>query len=562
MRSDNNQERGWVPDLIPARMLNEFVYCPRLCYIEWVQGEFEDNADTVDGRYQHRRVDQSSGFVPDTTDDVVKAFNARSVDLSGPEIGVVCRIDLLEGEGNKITPVDYKKGAVPDLPEGAYEPERVQLCAQGLVLKENGFECTEGIIYYVKSKQKILVHFNDQLVNRTKELLALLRDIVKIGEIPPPLVGSPKCLRCSLAGICLPDEVNVLKELEKDNEENAPVRRLLPSRDDLVPLYVVGQGQVVRRRGDRLEISLKGEKTGEAKLRELAQVSLFGGVEITTPALVDLLQRGIPICYFSYGGWYYGISRGNTHKNVELRIQQFYSATNEELSLQIAQKFVSGKIRNSRTIIRRNDSDVPKEVLHTLSRLARDAECSENTQSLLGIEGSAAQLYFSRFRHLLKSHEDWFLFENRNRRPPKDPINAVLSYLYGIMVKECFVTLLAVGFDPYLGFYHRPRYGRPALALDLMEEFRPIIADSITITLFNNGELSDSDFIFRGVGVALTPKGRKTVIQGFEKRMNTEVTHPLFGYKVSYRRILEVQARLLARVLQGEVEEYPPFCTR
>jgi CRISPR-associated protein Cas1 len=150
-----------------------------------------------------------------------------------------------------------------------------------------------------------------------------------------------------------------------------------------------------------------------------------------------------------------------------------------------------------------------------------------------------------------------FSFENRNKRPPKDPINAVLSYLYGIMVKEVFVALLAVGFDPYLGFYHRPRYGRPALALDLMEEFRPLIADSMAITLFNNGELSENDFIGRGVGVSLTSMGKKTVVSGYERRMCSEITHPIFGYKVSYRRILEVQARFLGRGGPGRDPRVP-----
>ncbi len=561
MRGDVRQDGGWVPDLIPARMLNEFAYCPRLCYIEWVQGEFVDSVDTVDGRFQHRRVDLESGVVP-TDDEIHETFHARSVYLSGLEVGITCRIDLLEGEGKKVTPVDYKRGTAPNVPEGAYEPERVQLCAQGLVLRENGFDCSEGVIYFVTSKQKVPVPFDDLLVRRTRDLIDTLRKVAREGEIPPPLEGSAKCVRCSLAGICLPDEVNFLREMETEEDEVRTARRLVPSRDDQVPVYVVGHGQMVKKRGDRLEFWSKGDKVGEAKLREVAQLSLYGGVGITTPALADLLQRGVPICHYSHGGWFYGISQGNTHKNVELRIRQFDRAGDSTKSLKIARSFVSGKIRNSRTLIRRNDPAPPKKVLTSLNRLAREAEVAESAESLLGIEGAAAQIYFSRFNNLLKSGEVSFSFENRNKRPPKDPVNAVLSYLYGVMVKEFFITLLAVGFDPYLGFYHRPRYGRPALALDLMEEFRPLIADSVTITLFNNGELTEKDFICRGLGVSLNQKGKKTVISGYERRMTSEITHPIFGYRVSYRRILEVQARLLARVILGEIQEYPPFCTR
>jgi len=556
---------GDDPLLIPARMLNEFAYCPRLCYIEWVQGEFVDSSDTADGRFQHRRVDSDSGAVPDGYEEVQETFHARSVSLTGPETGVACRIDLLEGEGSKVTPVDYKRGSAPKVAEGAYEPERVQLCAQGLVLRENGFDCDEGVIYFAKSKERVTIPFDEALVRRTKELIEDLRGVTQQEGMPPPLEGSPKCVRCSLAGICLPDEVHLLREIEAEGKEKAgAARKLVPTRDDQLPIYVVGQGETVRRRGDLLEFWSRDGKVGDARLREVAQLSLYGGVEITSPALAELLQRGVPVCHFSFGGWFYGISQGTVHKNVELRINQFDWAKSKDRSLEMARRFVSGKIRNCRTLVRRNDPDIKKskEVLSALNRLAKEADEAENVESLLGIEGAAAQAYFSRFDGLLKSQAGVFSFENRNKRPPKDPANAVLSYLYGILVKDVFVTLLAVGFDPYLGFYHRPRYGKPALALDMMEEFRPLVADSTAITLFNNGELSEKDFVRRGVGVSMTPKGKRTVVSGYERRMSSEITHPIFGYKVSYRRVLEVQTRLLARVISGEIEEYPPFCTR
>ncbi|HNR58925.1 MAG TPA: CRISPR-associated endonuclease Cas1, partial [Methanothrix sp.] len=547
------------------RMLNEFAYCPRLCYIEWVQGEFVDSSDTADGRFQHRRVDSDSGAVPDGYEEVQETFHARSVSLTGPETGVACRIDLLEGEGSKVTPVDYKRGSAPKVAEGAYEPERVQLCAQGLVLRENGFDCDEGVIYFAKSKERVTIPFDEALVRRTKELIEDLRGVTQQEGMPPPLEGSPKCVRCSLAGICLPDEVHLLREIEAEGKEKAgAARKLVPTRDDQLPIYVVGQRETVRRRGDLLEFWSRDGKMGDARLREVAQLSLYGGVEITSPALAELLQRGVPVCHFSFGGWFYGISQGTVHKNVELRINQFDWAKSKDRSLEMARRFVSGKIRNCRTLVRRNDPDIKKskEVLSALNRLAKEADEAENVESLLGIEGAAAQAYFSRFDGLLKSQAGVFSFENRNKRPPKDPANAVLSYLYGILVKDVFVTLLAVGFDPYLGFYHRPRYGKPALALDMMEEFRPLVADSTAITLFNNGELSEKDFVRRGVGVSMTPKGKRTVVSGYERRMSSEITHPIFGYKVSYRRVLEVQTRLLARVISGEIEEYPPFCTR
>ena len=574
------------PELIPARMLNEFAYCPRLCYIEWVQGEFLDSADTVDGRFQHRRVDKASGNVSDS----LETFHARSVYLSGA--GITCRIDLLEGDGRQVTPVDYKRGEAPGIPEGAYEPERVQLCAQGLVLMENGFTCREGVIYFVKSKKKVTIAFDDALIQRTRELIGQMTSLADHGRMPPPLIQSPKCVRCSLAGICLPDEITLLQGLQPERLEPGPdpdridepirdkadenetsgssekapasgkIRKLLPARDDALPVYVVGQGNTVRKKGDLLEIWSREGKQSEAKLREISQLCLYGGVEITTPAMVELMQRGVPVIHYTHGGWFQGICLGMTHKNVELRMQQFLCAANPERSLAIARKVVAGKIKNCRTLLRRNNPGVGTDSLRLLAGLAAGAESASNSMSLLGIEGAAAECYFSNFAGMLKEGGRDFSFLDRNRRPPKDPVNAVLSYLYGVLVKELFVTLLAVGFDPYLGFYHRPRYGRPALALDMMEEYRSIIADSVAINLFNNEEISQKDFIKTPAGVTLTAGGKKAVLIGYERRMAAEIIHPIFGYRVSYRRVLEVQSRLLARAISGEIREYPPFLTR
>ncbi len=560
-------DRNSIPDLIPASMLAAFAYCPRLCYLQWVQGEFQDSAETVDGRFQHRWIDAEEDAIPED----FQPFHARSVSLTAPQAGVCCRIDLLEGDGQHVTPVEYKRGEAPKTPVGLYEPFQVQLAAQYLALLENGFSCQEGIVYFIRSQERVPVKFDASLMDRTKALLAALRNTVVRGEMPLPLQSSYRCDRCSLAGICLPDEVNLLREMDAEkkrqrNLESEPkdekARMLLPARDDQVPIYVVGQGKTVRKRGERLEVwSHEEGKISEARIREISKVCLYGGVEITTPATVELMQRGIPVLHFSHGGWFQGICLGMSHKNVELRIKQFQWAGDEERSLSIARKIVSGKIENCRILLRRNDPTVPAEVLESLERLAGQAEGASRMQSLLGFEGAAAGVYFGRFGSMLKSSQD-FSFQNRNKRPPRDPVNTVLSYLYGILTKELFSTVLAAGFDPYLGFYHQPRYGRPALALDMMEEFRPIIADSTALTLFNKEELNENDFIKTGIGISLAPEARKKVVAGYERRMQTEVIHPIFGYKVSNRRVLEVQSRLLARVLSGEIKEYPAFTTR
>ena len=563
---------GTIPELVPARMLNEYAYCPRLAYLEWVQGEFEDSVDTVEGRFQHRRVDRPSGTLPvrpagDAADlpdeDGVEheTIHARSVMLSDNALGAVARIDLIEGRGNVVTPVDYKHGKAPDVPEGAWEPERVQVCIQGLLLRANGYTCNEGMLYFVESRQRVTVPFDDTLVSRTKELLSGIRKMAVAGQIPEPLVDSPKCPRCSLVGICLPDEVNFLSTKGQAIKPE-DVRRMAPARDDALPVYVQAQGAVVGKSGDQLEVKQKGQSLQKVRLMEVSHLALFGNVQVTTQALRELCDRNIPICYFTYGGWFSGITNRMGHKNVELRCRQYLGAMTPATALPIARQMVFGKMKNCRTLLRRNHREPPVPIVAELDRLAERAQTAPSLDTLLGIEGAAARTYFSEFKGMIKTDSLDFDFHGRNRRPPRDPVNAILSFLYAMLIKQATVTAFTVGFDPYLGFYHQPKYGKPALALDLVEEFRPLIADSVCLTLINNGELGPEHFIKRGDASALTQNGRRKVIEAYERRMDTLITHPLFGYAVSYRRILEVQARLLSRHLQGELPVYPVFRTR
>jgi len=440
----------------------------------------------------------------------------------------------------------------------------MQLAAQCLALRENGLSCREGMIYYIGSGERMAVEFDTALMERTGALLAEMRRTLERGEVPPPLRNSSRCDRCSLAGICLPDEVNLLSPVGPENASPAgdKMRMLLAARDDAVPVYVVGQGKTVRKRGERLEIWAHDQgKINEARIREVSQLCLYGGVEVTTPAMIELMQRGVPVMHFSHGGWFLGIGQGMCHKNVLLRIRQFQWAADAERSLSLARKMVAGKIDNCRVLLRRNDPEVAEESLASLVQLSEKASGASRMESLLGLEGAAAEIYFGRWESMLQRSLG-FSFQNRNKRPPKDPVNATLSYLYGILVKELFSTALAVGFDPYLGFYHQPHYGRPALALDLMEEFRPIIADSAALALFNKKELCEEHFVKTGIGISLTPEGKKKVVAAYEQRIQDEIIHPLFGYKISYRRVLEVQARLLSRTLSGEIKEYPAFVVR
>ena len=336
-----------APDLIPARMLNEFCYCPRLAYLEWVQGEWAHNLETLEGRFGHRRVDKPSAKdVPEPGDagdedgeqeeasKEPETIHTRSLMLSAPEEGLVAKMDLVDISAGEAIPVDYKRGRVPDVDGGAWEPERVQLCAQGLVLRENGYACEGGILYFIGSRRRVSVAFDDALVERTRELLQGMREMGVSGVMPPPLQDSPKCPRCSLVGICLPDETTLLREAaahdgdadEKTSGNGRTPRRLQPARQDALPLYVKEQGAWLGKSGDELTVKLKGELLTKVRLIDTSQVSLLGNVQMSAQALREITVRGIPVCHFSYGGWFHGMTVGMTHKNVELRIRQYATA--------------------------------------------------------------------------------------------------------------------------------------------------------------------------------------------------------------------------------------------
>lgn len=552
-----------VPDLIPVRMLNEQAYCPRLAYFEWVQGDFEDNADTVDGRFQHRNVDHEAGELPDPDEPIPERLHARSVLLSAPLAGLIAKMDLVESDGEVVTPVDYKRGRAPSTPERSWEPERVQLCAQAMILEENGYRATRGILYFVASKQRVEILFDDVLRARTQEQILEMRGMCARAEPPPPLVDSPKCPRCSLVNICLPDETNLLRGVEESR-----VRRLIPARDDAAPVYVHTAGTKVGKSGDVLTISPPDDEPTTARLKDTSQLTLFGAVQISTQAVHELCRAEIPIVYLTAGGHFSGITHGLGHKNVELRRRQFACAEDPTRSLAIARRLVSVKIRNCRTLVRRNGEDTAT-ALRRLKESITSVEQTTSLESLLGVEGTAARVYFQAFGTLLKHATTGdntsslnFDFDGRNRRPPRDPVNALLSLGYALLAKDLTVALQAAGFDPYLGFYHQPRYGRPALALDVMEEFRPLIVDSVVLNMVNTNAIKLDDFVRRGGAVALTRTGRRKFFESFERRMDEEVTHPVFGYRISYRRTLDVQVRLLARYVTGEITDYPPFATR
>lgn len=558
---------------IPVRMLNQFAYCPRLFYIEFVDGLFEDSVDTVSGTVEHAQMDRAPrrrrGPAAATGDEAALAARTMRVSLADTATGLTGRLDVLEAADGVHYPVEYKHGAPPEAgrdypgrlgPSGAWLNDEAQVCAQGMLLEANGMDSPRGVLFYRQTREQVTVDFTPQLRRVTLDLLERARALTRADAVtPPPLVDDPRCTRCSLAPVCLPQETHMLAQ---GGELQQPLRRIVPGDDALGVLYANTQGATVGRDGDVLVIRNREGKIGEMPIGQIRQVSVFGNIQVTTQALQTLFREGIPVAFFSVGGSFHGLAQGLPTKNVEWRRQQYLRFHRPETVLDLARAIVAGKIRNQRTVLRRNHPRLPGAVAERMRDLAAAALEAESLTSLLGIEGAGAQAYYAHFEGMLKGAATAFHFTERNRRPPRDPVNALLSLAYAILAKDLTVAIYATGLDPMFGFYHQPRFGRPALALDLMEEFRPLVADSVALTLLNNGVLGPGDFITTRLGCNLTESGRARFFDAYERRKHEHVTHPLFGYRMSYGRMLELQARLLGRHLVGEIPGYHPIVTR
>lgn len=553
--------------LVPARMINEWVYCPRLAYLEWVEGEWAETGDTAEGTRAHTRADAGGGKLPapeDAADADSPASRARSVTLSSERLGVIAKIDMVDAEDGAVTPIDIKKGKRPHVAEGAYEPERVQVCIQALILEESGYKVEEGALWYAGSRERVRVELTADLRATALRAASELRLAAASGRRPPPLSDSPKCVRCALAGICLPDETNFFRK-------GAVPRPLNPADDPALPLYVQTPGARVRKSGEEIVVETDDGKV-ETPLIAVSEVALFGPVSLTTPTLHELFRRNVPVAWFSTGGWLMGHTHGAGPENAHIRTNQYRASFDEARSRNIARGLVAAKIRNQRTMLRRNwreekSAEGKDAALESMKRLAARAEHATNSPELLGLEGEAAATYFRCLDRMIASPEGGdvaagFSFEKRNRRPPEDPVNAMLSLAYALLTRTFLATLQSVGFDPYRGFYHVIRHGRPALALDMMEPYRPIIADSAVVNAVNNGEVKLDGFFWNGPACSLKSGARKALIAAYERRLDQETTHPLFGYRVSMRRLIEVQVRLLARHLDGEIKDYPHYTPR
>lgn len=343
-------------------------------------------------------------------------------------------------------------------------------------------------------------------------------------------------------------------------------------RQLLNTLYVMTPHAYLHLENDSLRIDVEHEKKMQVPLHHIGSVVTFGNVMVSPAAMHRCADAGITLVLLDHNGRFKARLEGAVSGNVLLRQAQHRQAGHAPFALDVARAVIAGKLRNARQVLLRGAREASDETdaqrladtAETLAHSLRHLPHVPDLDALRGVEGDAAKNYFAALPCLVKkSARDAFSMDGRSRRPPRDRFNAVLSFLYSMVMNDCRSALESVGLDPQLGFLHAVRPGRAALALDLMEEFRAILADRLALTLINRGQLTEDDFqMHEGGAVTLHGDGRKTVVVAYQERKQEELTHPLLDSKTPLGLLPMLQARLLARTIRGEMEGYVPFLAK
>lgn len=569
--------------LWPARNVAEFAYCPRLFYYMQVEGVFVPSGDTERGQVVHKRVNKPSaakkGGLAETSADAQGPDVVRSLALTSTSLRLTATLDLAQISGRNAVPVEYRKGrpryvaitvtsndsdepadAVLSRPE-PWPTDRVQVGLQAILLEEAGYTVTEAVLYYSEEQLRLTIPVTKDIKAEALATLEAAKACAN-GPRPLPLVNDAKCPRCSLQPVCLPDEVNQ-ERASVEGGELAP-RRMWPPRDDGIHVVTQSNGVRVGVRGMELRVTEpSGAVVKKMPLANVESLALVGSVQISTQAVHTLADRGVPVAFLSSAGRLIGMIDPLDSVSAEVRKAQVRRLDDEAACLELSRALVVAKIANQRTLLMRNHEDLPKGIARDLSKEMNRAHKATSVESLRGHEGQAAALYFESFAGMFKGAlAAEFDSNGRQRRPPPDPINCCLSFAYTMLTHECVTAVRLARLEPTIGAYHTSRPGRPALALDLMEPFRPLVADSVAVTTFNRGELTEGHFMRTSSGCALTDAGRQAFFAAYGRRMEMEVTHPMFGYRLSYRRMLTLHARMIGAWLVGDVTTLVFLTTR
>ena len=333
-------------------------------------------------------------------------------------------------------------------------------------------------------------------------------------------------------------------------------------------LFVLTQGAYLKKEGQAIVVRIEKSDRLRLPMINIAAIVCFGRVSCSPYLLGACAQRGIAISFMTEHGRFLAAVNGFTPGNVLLRREQYRRADSPEATATIARACIVGKLANYRTVLRRANRDQQKsESTDRIERMANRIDLKLKTlqsglglDQLRGVEGDATADYFAVFNELITSQKEWFSFTSRSRRPPLDPVNAMLSFLYSMLTNDMRSACESVGLDAAVGFLHRDRPGRPGLALDLMEELRPVLVDRVVLSVINRQQVNVAGFIKEpGGGIRMDDATRKELVGAYQKRKSEEITHPFLQEKMTLGLVPLIQARLMARFLRGDSDAYPPF---
>jgi CRISPR-associated protein Cas1 len=550
-----DEARGDEP-LLRVMALHALGYCERLFYLEEVEELRVADAAVFAGRTLHVEIarDEDEGDVERLT-------------VESAALGLRGQMDALRRRDGQWLPYEHKRGrSMRDLTKKpcAWPSDLLQIAAYAMLLEESvGAPVTEGRLRYHADGVTVRVPIDEAA--RAMVRAAVERARVLRGETlrPPVTTESGRCLRCSLAPLCLPEEERLAK-----NPEWEPVR-LTPAEDDRQTVHIVGYKARLGRKGDEIEcVQDDGTKTA-LPVKEIGHVVIHGGAQASTQALHLCVENDVTVSWITGGGRYVGtLATGGFA--VQRRVRQYRALDDEGRRLALARSLVAAKVENGlRFVLRasRGEGDRSETLsghIDALRAAVRRAHAAESVDSLLGCEGEAATHYFASWNELLVDTVDPRLrYVGRSRRPPKDRVSALLGFGYALLLKDVGAAIVAVGLEPALGFYHRPRSAAPPLALDLMELFRGLLVDMPVVAAVNRGQWDpEADFAVSGERVWLSESGRRKLIDVYERRKAEQWKHPVVGYSLSYARMIELEARLLEKEWTGAPGLFAQFRIR
>lgn len=532
-------------DTIRVSALHALAYCPRLFYLEEVEELYTQDAAVFAGRRLHVELEKQED------EEWEELF------LESEALGLRGRVDALRTRDGQTIPYEHKRGRCcrdeKNQPQ-AWESDRLQILAYACLIESAlGITIKEGRIRYHADNVLVHVPLEDAGRAAVREAVQQARSLRQSTHRPPVHENERLCARCSLAPVCLPEEARLAH-----NREWQPIR-LFPEDDERQVIHVLEPGTAVGRTGDQLKLTRRNQPVETIPVRQVGQVVLHSFSQISTQALHLCADQGIGVHFISGGGRYLG-SFDTRQGSIQRRIRQYTALSNPETCLQLARKLVTCRGQGQRKFLMRGTrgmKEVPqalKKAVAQMQALLKQVSKAKSLESLLGLEGNLAALYFGALPFLiLEGVAPELRFSGRNRRPPKDRFNALLSFGYALVLKDVMNAILTVGLEPALGFYHQPRSQASPLALDLIEVFRVPLADMVVMASINRGQWDvQADFQVRGEQVWLSDTGRQKLVSLYERRKEETWKHPATGYSLTYRRLLELEVRLLEKEWMGE----------